>query len=404
MLPAEAGVAVTIEGSAAIKHLSSDPGTRYSLVMLDDPAARYPLAGSVTVGRHLDNDLVIAGEDVRDFHVRIETGDRGPRIVALGAATVHLNRNAVDAVAGMKPGDELVIGHHRLRLDVESQATPCEWKLHRVGDAAGIPISRQFRVGRATDCELQIIEGHISRHHAELSVVSGTVWIEDLRSSNGTFVNGDRVIGAWRLFHGDEVAFDTMRYQLIGDAPDLTPIRTRGEPPDQLAWVDDSPAHAEPAVTAETAAVPTAATDAAPRPAREPVVEPAAGPALLGRSEPVAGRRFPLAFGRHLIGRGPDAAIHLPESSVSLRHAELDLRPDGAQLINLISTNGTWVNGVETHTCRLHDGDLIRIGRVTLQYSEPNARNKLRQRRLWMRIAALTFTLVLIALAWQLLS
>ena len=92
---------------------------------------------------------------------------------------------------------------------------------------------------------------------------------------------------------------------------------------------------------------------------------------LIGRSAPVTGRVFPLAFGRHLIGRGPDADIHLSEASVSLRHAELELRPDGAQLVNLISTNGTWINGAEIHTARLGNGDSIRIGRVTLQYQEP---------------------------------
>jgi pSer/pThr/pTyr-binding forkhead associated (FHA) protein len=371
--------------------------------MQEEPAARFPLAGSVTVGRHLDNDLVIAGEDVRDFHVRIETGDRGPRIIVLGGATVFLNRNAVDAMAGMKPGDELVIGHHRLRLDVESLATPCQWRLHRVGDAKGIAVSPRLQVGRAVENDLQLVEGHVSRHHAELNVVSGTIWVEDLRSANGTFVNGDRVIGAWRLFHGDEIAFDTIRYQLIGDAPDLTPIRPPGEPPDKLAWTDDDPMRGAAAATAETAAVPVVATDIAAPPASDASADAATGPALVGRSAPVEGQVFALGFGRHLIGRGPDAAIHLPEPSVSLRHAELDLRPDGAQLINLISTNGTWVNGVETHTCRLHDGDLIRIGRVTLQYMEPNATRRSRQRSVWIRVGAAVLAALLIGLAWQLL-
>ena len=38
-----------------------------------------PLGGSVTLGRHLDNDLVLAGEDVLDYHLRIEVGVRGPQ-------------------------------------------------------------------------------------------------------------------------------------------------------------------------------------------------------------------------------------------------------------------------------------------------------------------------------------
>ena len=369
---------------------------RYALVMEEDPDARFPLAGSVTVGRHLDNDLVIAGEDVRDFHIRIETGERGPRVVALGAATVHLNRVAVDAVRGMKPGDELIIGHHRLRLELESAPMVCAWKLHRVGDGRGVAVAEKLRVGRATDCGLQLIEGHVSRHHAELNVIDGTIWLEDLGSSNGTFVNGDRVVGAWRIFHGDEVAFDTMRYQLIGDAPDLTPIRLPGDAPDQLIRLDGELSDQDNVATVETApAVEEQAAPAAVAPSPANL-----GPALIGRSAPVDGRVFELGFGRHLIGRGPEAAIHIEEPSVSLRHAELDLRPDGAHLTNLISTNGTWVNGVEIHTSRLRDGDLIGLGRVTLQYQEPETTS--RWRRVAIYLGGAVVGAVALAFAWYL--
>src|SRR5262249_2804468 len=243
-----------------------------------------------------------------------------------------------------------------------SSIEPCGWRLHRVGDAKGLQVADDFSVGRANDCSLQLVEGHVSRHHARLHIIGGTIWVQDLHSANGTFVNGDRVACAWRLFHGDEVAFDTMRYQLIGDAPDLTPIRPPGAPPDQL---EISERLAEPP-RVETAELATA--DAGAVPATPSAVTLDSGPALVGRSAPVVGRAFPLAFGRHLIGRGPDADIHLGEASVSLRHAEIELRPDGAQLVNLISTNGTWVNDVEIHTTRLKHGDIVRVGRVSLEY------------------------------------
>jgi pSer/pThr/pTyr-binding forkhead associated (FHA) protein len=363
------------------------------------------LAGSVTVGRHLDNDLVIAGEDVRDFHVRIETGERGPRVIALGAATVHLNRVAVDAVRGMKPGDELIIGHHRLRLELESPPMVCTWKLHRVSDGRGVAVAQKLSIGRATDSGLQLIEGHVSRHHAELNVIDGTIWLEDLGSSNGTFVNGDRVVGAWRIFHGDEVAFDTLRYQLIGDGPDLTPIRLPGEAPDQLARVDGELQDEDDVATAETSAVAAPADEVPVAPVPVTTISPTIqGPSLVGRTPPVDGKVFVLSFGRHLIGRGPEAAIHLEEPSVSLRHAELDLRPDGAHLTNLISTNGTWVNGVETHTSRLRDGDLIGLGRVTLQYQEPATTTGWRRRRIAIYAAGIVVGAMALAVAWHLLT
>jgi len=375
---------------------------RYDLVLLDGSETRFLLAGSVTVGRHLDNDLVIAGEDVRDFHVRIETTVRGPLVYVLEGAAAHRNQHPINGCAGLRPGDELILGHHRLRLDAEASTTPCGWKLHRVGDGVGVAILPGLMVGRATDCDLQLVEGHVSRHHAEFKVERGTIWLEDLGSANGTFVNGDRVAGAWRMFHGDEVAFDTLRYQLIGDAPDLTPIRPPGQPPDQLAVAEpDAPASPSGAplltgevgnVTVEAAAAPPIAPSAAPL---------MTGPVLIGRSEPVSGRVFPLAFGRHLIGRGPDADIHLPEASVSLRHAELDLRPDGAQLVNLISTNGTWVNGAEIHATNLTSGDTIRVGRIILEYRTPQAQSRVHERlRIWLIIGGVVLTVVVVLL-WR---
>lgn len=373
---------------------------RYALVLLDEPDARFPLAGSVTVGRHLDNDLVIAGEDVRDFHVRIETNERGPRVIVLEGATAHIDDTPIEGTAGLGPGVALVLGQHRLRVEMETTTTPCGWKLHRLGDGVGVPIAPALNVGRATDCDLQLVEGHVSRHHARLRAERGALWLEDLRSANGTYVNGDRISGAWRVFHGDEISFDTIRYQLIGDAPDLTPIRPPGQPPDQL---DASERIAGEPARAETAEIPNVTVEAGAIPSAAPIIpEPTpTGPMLVGRSAPVTGRVFPLAFGRHLIGRGPDADIHLSEASVSLRHAEIELRPDGAQLVNLISTNGTWINGAEIHTAKLGNGDSIRIGRVTLQYREPTPkRSNGRKWGLWI----VGFALVAIAaglLGWQ---
>ncbi len=369
---------------------------RYALVLLDEPDMRFMLAGSVTLGRHLDNDLVIAGEDVRDFHVRIEMSERGPRVIVLDGATAHIDRTPIDGSIGMHPGAELILGQHRLRLEVETSAPKCGWKLHRIGDGVGVEINPTVSIGRATDSDLQLVEGHVSRHHARLSTSCGLVWLADLQSANGTFVNGERVAGAWRLFHGDEIAFDTTRYQLIGDAPDLTPIRTPGQPPDQLEASEQI--LAEPA-RAQTAEVASTTLDPGGTPTPSATAVTADGPALIGRSPPVLGRTFTLAFGRHLIGRAPNADIHLPEPSVSLRHAELELRPDGAQLVNLISTNGTLVNGNEIHTTRLADGDTVRIGRVTLVYqASASQRPRRRVQRTGLIIAAVGLLVVALAL------
>ncbi len=76
-----------------------------------------------------------------------------------------------------------------------------------------------------------------------------------------------------------------------------------------------------------------------------------------------------LAKGRqYLIGRSRDVDIILPDERVSRRHAALKWSGTGFALVDLQSTNGTYVNGGKAGTIRLLDGDKIRIGPHDLQY------------------------------------
>ena len=60
--------------------------------------------------------------------------------------------------------------------------------------------------GRDVECGLVIDADTVSRRHARITVVSGTVTIMDLGSTNGLHVNGTRISGPTRLNPGDEVA------------------------------------------------------------------------------------------------------------------------------------------------------------------------------------------------------
>ena len=51
------------------------------------------------------------------------------------------------------------------------------------------------KIGRGQDCEISIpLDDAVSRSHAELTHENGTIYIDDLKSTNSTFVN-DRKIG-----------------------------------------------------------------------------------------------------------------------------------------------------------------------------------------------------------------
>jgi adenylate cyclase len=73
-------------------------------------------------------------------------------------------------------------------------------------------------VGRAQTCDIPVFDPTISRRHAEVSLVAGGVEIVDLGSSNGTFVNGDRVTKATAR-GGDMVTFGKVVFRLQDSAP-----------------------------------------------------------------------------------------------------------------------------------------------------------------------------------------
>ncbi|MFI0236179.1 FHA domain-containing protein [Streptomyces sp. NPDC016845] len=78
-------------------------------------------------------------------------------------------------------------------------------------DVSGGPLL----VGRADACGLRLDDPCVSGRHAVLKPVEGRVVVEDLRSRNGTRVNGAPVTAARPLHHGDVIEFGTVeaRYE-----------------------------------------------------------------------------------------------------------------------------------------------------------------------------------------------
>jgi sigma-B regulation protein RsbU (phosphoserine phosphatase) len=74
---------------------------------------------------------------------------------------------------------------------------------------------------------------------------------------------------------------------------------------------------------------------------------------------------------RTVIGRAEDCDIYFPDDRLSRHHAEIELRPEGCFLVDLDSTNGTYLNGerVEAER-RLARGDRITAGDATLVFEE----------------------------------
>jgi adenylate cyclase len=91
---------------------------------------------------------------------------------------------------------------------------------------AGLPRVHQLRegdtlIGRSPTCELVIASPQMSRRHARVRVTGGTVTVEDLASTYGTFVNGTRIGSARELRVGDSFVVAQTQITLGGDAHDI---------------------------------------------------------------------------------------------------------------------------------------------------------------------------------------
>jgi hypothetical protein len=71
-----------------------------------------------------------------------------------------------------------------------------------------------LRIGRAEGCELGLTHDSVSRRHAELYFSNGRWMLRDLRSTNGTRVNGWRINTDVAVHPGDVVGFGNLNFRL----------------------------------------------------------------------------------------------------------------------------------------------------------------------------------------------
>ena len=94
-----------------------------------------------------------------------------------------------------------------------------------------IPLSSPvYVIGRGLDCEVRLADQSLSRRHARVLVQESGCSIEDLGSSNGTFVNGERLSGEVALAAGDIVHFGEVSAVFTEEVEAAPRRRSRGQP------------------------------------------------------------------------------------------------------------------------------------------------------------------------------
>src|SRR2546430_7264547 len=268
--------------------------------------------------------------------------------------------------------------------------------------------------GREAGCDIVVAGKDVSRRHAEIvQTPKGYVLVDS--STNGTFVSDERVEAQRVLQRADVIRMGEESFRFYADvvpastpgpqpgpaaeapsaAPPLTGAPVRGPAAGVLPVSPVVPAPAPaPAAAPAAAAAPVPAPVPPPsRPAAPPAgaserlkhtmhgVEAVPRPAqaatpplasLLVKSGTLKNQRFPVRTPVFNIGRADYNDIVLPDPSVSTAHAKLQRREGVWVVVDLDSTNGTFVDGERvTGESPLAPGTLLRFGDIQLVF-EPS--------------------------------
>ena len=113
------------------------------------------------------------------------------------------------------------------------------WKLEAItGEYTGkeVIVERDMLIGRHQDADLLIQSADVSRRHAAFLLKNEALFVQDLKSSNGTFVNDVRVENETLLKEGDIVQFASHKFSVLAPAVpvetdvEVTPVASISSP------------------------------------------------------------------------------------------------------------------------------------------------------------------------------
>ncbi len=115
------------------------------------------------------------------------------------------------AIVESRPADQVSSGSRRRRGSSLSLQfiEPVERKGERI--MADPPVV----IGRGADCDVQVADTYISSRHARVAIDGGDLTIEDLGSTNGTYVNQEMVRGRLLLERGDIVQVGGVLFEVV---------------------------------------------------------------------------------------------------------------------------------------------------------------------------------------------
>jgi pSer/pThr/pTyr-binding forkhead associated (FHA) protein len=208
-------------------------------------------SGNTSIGAASDNTVVLQRPGVAAHHVSLGVNERSLVLSVLDAhARTHVNARPVREKALLRLGDtvsldtiQFILKPDRddsIRTNVPSQKPPPAQATPEADASATrlrivppkvvlrgvsgsyfgkiVPVRGRLVIGRGSECDLILDESEMSRRHAVIENSGDGIFLRDLGSANGTFVNGVQVRDAV-LHPDDQIAFDRNRFLL--EAPGL---------------------------------------------------------------------------------------------------------------------------------------------------------------------------------------
>ncbi len=209
--------------------------------------------------------VVLDQPGVLPQHCELHVNDHGVMLHVPKGAPLQVNGRNVDGLIALRPGDSVNFDSILARLasldtvapgsrqvgtlpapaNDDPGATSVRQALPRYvlrgvsgeGKGRSYPVGGSVVVGRASECGLHLRETGLSRKHARLIPTDDGIQLEDLGSTNGSFINGKRVQRGLAK-PGDEVGFDMLRFKVAmpGQALEAEPAVQRRWPARTWLW------------------------------------------------------------------------------------------------------------------------------------------------------------------------
>jgi pSer/pThr/pTyr-binding forkhead associated (FHA) protein len=204
-----------------------------------------------TIGKNPSNSLMIDDETICDFHAEISnTSDQLSILNKSSSPSLWVNNKLVEKLTMLNAEDVIKLGRIELELiDPKALLNKTKakkfvdtnlssgWVIHSKAswlDQKTFPIDSKVVIGRDPECDITLRLEHLSRKHLELEVRGGHLYIKDLGSSNGTFLNGQKITES-EIKPGDKIKLDVLTFEVSGPSHDSNKTIIRSAPARPLA-------------------------------------------------------------------------------------------------------------------------------------------------------------------------